>query len=58
MQEQSLMMNAQEVATALSVSIPMAYKVIRELNQELQEMDKITVRGKINRRYFEKKMEV
>lgn len=58
MQEQSLMMNAHEVATALSVSIPMAYKVIRKLNTELKEKGKIVVRGKVNRRYFEKKMEV
>lgn len=56
--QESLVMTAQEVATALSVSVPMAYNIIRQLNQELQEMGKIVVRGKVNRRYFEKKMEV
>lgn len=55
MQEQSLMMTAQEVATALSVSVAMAYKVIRQLNAELKEQGKITVRGKVNRRYFQEK---
>lgn len=55
MQEQSLMMNAQEVAAALSVSVAMAYKVIRQLNAELKEQGKITVRGKVNRRYFQEK---
>lgn len=53
--QESLMMNAQEVAAALSVSIGQAYKVIRQLNSELKEMGKLTVRGKVNRRYFEKK---
>lgn len=58
MQEQSLMMNVQDVAAALSVSVSQAYKFIRQLNKELQEQGKLTIRGKINRRYFEKKMEV
>lgn len=56
--QENLMMNVQDVAAALSVSVTMAYKVIRQLNKELQEQGKITVRGKVNRRYFEKKMEV
>lgn len=56
--QESLVMTAEDVAAALRVSVPMAYIIIRQLNQELQEMGKITVRGRINRRYFEKKMEV
>lgn len=56
--QERLVMSAKEVAAALVVSVPMAYKIIQQLNQELQEMGKITVRGRINRRYFEKKMEV
>lgn len=55
MQEQSLMMTAQEVAAALSVSVAMAYKVIRQLNAELKAKGKIVVRGKVNRRYFQEK---
>ena len=53
--QESLMMTAQEVAAALSVSVAMAYKVIRQLNAELKEQGKITVRGKVNRRYFQEK---
>ncbi|WP_455266646.1 DNA-binding protein [Phascolarctobacterium sp.] len=49
------MMNAQEVAAALSVSVTMAYKVIRQLNAELKAKGKIVVRGKVNRRYFQEK---
>lgn len=53
--QESLMMNAQEVAAALSVSVTMAYKVIRQLNAELKAKGKIVVRGKVNRRYFQEK---
>lgn len=53
--QESLMMNAQEVAAALSVSVAMAYKVIRQLNAELAAKGKIVVRGKVNRRYFQEK---
>lgn len=55
MQQECLVMNAQEVAEALSVSITMAYKVIRQLNAELAAKGKIVVRGKVNRRYFQEK---
>ena len=52
------MMNAAEVAAALGVKTCMAYKLIREWNQELKAMGKLTIRGKINRKYFESKLEV
>lgn len=53
--QESLMMTAKEVATALSVSIAQAYKIIRQLNAELKAKGKIVVRGKVNRRYFQEK---
>lgn len=53
--QESLMMTAQEVAAALTISESKAYKVIRELNNELKEQGKLTVRGKVNRRYFNAK---
>lgn len=55
---QRYMMNAPEVAAALGVKIGMAYKLIRQWNEELEAMGKLTIRGKVNRKYFEKKMEV
>lgn len=51
-------LNANEVAEALGVKIGLAYKLIRQWNQELQEQGKLVIRGKINRQYFLKKMEV
>lgn len=52
------MMNAPEVAAALGVKIGMAYKLIRQWNTELKAQGKLTIRGKINRKFFERKLEV
>ncbi len=52
------LMTAQEVADRLGVKLSMAYKLIRGWNKELRAMDKLTVQGRVNRRYFEKKLEV
>ncbi len=52
------MMDAREVSAALGVTMGMAYKLIRQWNEELKAMGKLTIRGKINRKYFEMKLEV
>ena len=49
-------LNAADVSAYMDVSIPMAYKIIRRLNDELNAQGFITVSGKINRRYFESKV--
>ena len=49
-------LNATDVAEYMDVSIPMAYKIIRKLNEELKEQGYLTVSGKISRRYFEQKI--
>jgi transposase len=48
--------NAQEISEILQVSMSYAYRLIRELNTELADKGKITVRGKISRRYFNEKV--
>ena len=57
-EQQRYMMTAGEVAAALGCKIGMAYKLIRAWNAELAAQGKLTIRGKINRRYFERKLEV
>lgn len=52
------MYSAKDVAAMLNVSASTAYKIIQQLNAELEQQGKIIIRGKINRRYFDKKMEV
>ena len=43
---------AEEVAQELSVSKPYAYKLIRQLNEELKEKGFTTISGRVNRQYF------
>ena len=51
-------LNAKEVAAAMGVSVALAYKLIRQWNETLKKQGRLIVRGRINRRYFEKQMEV
>lgn len=43
---------ADDVARELSVSKPYAYKLIRQLNEELKAQGFITIAGRVNRQYF------
>lgn len=45
-------MRVEEVAEFLEVSTSFAYKVIRQLNDELKSKGYITIAGRINREYF------
>ena len=49
-------LTASDVAEFMGISIPMAYKVIRRLNDELKAQGYITISGKVSRPYFEKKI--
>lgn len=46
----------EEVANILDCSESYAYKIMRELNQELREKGKIVVAGRVSRKYFEERM--
>ena len=49
-------LKAEDVALYMDVSIPMAYKIIRRLNNELVAQGYLVVSGRVNRAYFEKKI--
>ena len=49
-------LTASDVAEYVGISVPMAYKVIRQLNDELKAQGYITISGKVSRIYFEKKI--
>lgn len=49
-------LTANDVAQFMGISIPMAYKIIRQLNMDLKKQGYITISGKISRIYFEKKV--
>ena len=48
-------MRVEEVAEELGVSIPYAYKLIRNMNEELKKAGCITIAGRIDRKYFHEK---
>lgn len=45
-----------EVARELQVSKSYAYKVVRELNTELKQLGYVTVTGRVNTKFFWKKL--
>ena len=49
-------MRADEVALELEVSKSYAYKLIQQLNSELQEKGYITIAGRVNRQYFRERL--
>lgn len=49
-------LTASDVATFMGVSMAMAYKIIRRLNEELAAMGYLIVSGRVSRSYFEKKI--
>lgn len=54
--ENKRFLNASDVASFMGISVAMAYKIIRRLNDELSAQGFITVAGKVSRCYFEQKV--
>jgi hypothetical protein len=52
---EKMFMRVSEVAEALDVSEPYAYKLIRKLNEELKQKGCIVIAGRIDRRFFYEK---
>ena len=52
---EKMFMRVDEVAQSLDVSIPYAYKLIRQLNEDLKKKGCITIAGRIDRKYFYEK---
>ena len=54
--ENKRFLTANDVAEYMGISVPMAYKIIRRLNNELVAQGYLVVAGRVNRAYFEKKI--
>lgn len=52
---ETMFMRVEEVAEEMGVSIPYAYKLIRNLNKELKATGCITIAGRIDRKFFHEK---
>jgi len=50
-----MFMRVDEVAEELDVSKPYAYRLIRDLNEELKKTGCITISGRIDRKFFYEK---
>lgn len=55
MENKKQFLNVNDVAAYMGVSVPMAYKIIHRLNDELASQGYITVAGRVSRVYFEEK---
>ena len=53
--ENKQFLKAEDVSAILEISIPMAYKIIRRLNDELRAMGYLTISGRVSRAFFETK---
>ncbi len=54
--KEKILLNVQDVVDYLNVSTPMAYKIIRKLNDELRNQGYLTIAGRVSRAYFEQKV--
>ncbi len=50
-----LFIKVEEIAKELDVSKPYAYKLVREMNEELRKKGFITIAGRVSREYFKEK---
>ena len=47
-----IFMRVNEVAEELGISIPFAYRIIRQMNEELAKTGCITIAGRIDRKFL------
>lgn len=47
--------NAQELSSMLGISVSRAYRVIRKLNEELEEKGYLVIAGRVPTKYFEQR---
>jgi len=51
----TIFIKADKVATELGVSKPHAYRLIKQMNEELKKQGYITIAGRVSRKYFQEK---
>lgn len=53
MEKDNLFMSAEDIARVTGMSEQYAYKLIKQLNSELEAKGYFTIRGRISKQYFE-----
>lgn len=51
----TIFITAAEMAEILGISKPYAYKIIKQMNEDLEANGFITISGKVSKKYFEEK---
>lgn len=51
----TLFVTAGEIAKELGISKPFAYKLVRQMNEELEAKGFLTIAGRVIRKYYEEK---
>lgn len=57
-EKEKILLTANDVAEMLQIKPSRAYSIIRELNKELAQKNKLVLRGRINRKYLEEKLSI
>ena len=52
----TLFVTAGEIAEELGISKPFAYKLVRQMNDELEANGFLTIAGRVSRKYYEEKL--
>lgn len=56
MKTNELFMSATEISEVTGMSEAYAYKIIRELNKELEAKGYMTIRGRVSKDYFQERI--
>lgn len=56
--QDKIMLDARDVADMLGIKLYLAYKIIRDCNNALKSSGKLTIRGKVNKAYLIKQIDV
>ena len=51
----NLFIKVDEMVNELQISKPYAYKLMRDMNEELKKKGYMTISGRVSRQYFEEK---
>lgn len=51
----NLFIKAEEIASDLQISKPYAYKLVKEMNDELKGKGFMTIAGRVSRQFYEEK---
>lgn len=51
----TLFVTAGEIAEELGISKPFAYKLVQQMNEELEAKGFLTIAGRVSRKYYEEK---